>query len=128
MDKIDNGGHFCLILVLVNGRPGEKFQPTRGFRQGDPLSPSLFIICAEGLSSLIQQAKRLGEIKGVTVERGGPQINHLSFANDRVISIEQRWRNGRNFSLFYCYMNKPLDSHLTGRKLLSFSVQTQRQE
>ncbi|XP_042952198.1 uncharacterized protein LOC122289281 [Carya illinoinensis] len=71
--------------VLVNGIPGETFTPTRGLRQGDPLSPYLFIMCAEGLTSLLQIAERDGSIQGVSASKRGLKINHLLFADDCVI-------------------------------------------
>ena len=50
--------------ILINGEPQGFIQLTRGIRQGDPLSPFLFLLCTEGLHYLIQQAAILGEIKG----------------------------------------------------------------
>jgi hypothetical protein len=46
--------------ILINGQPTESFKPTRGIRQGDPISPYLFIICAEALSTLLSQAATSG--------------------------------------------------------------------
>ncbi|XP_040998224.1 uncharacterized protein LOC121244278 [Juglans microcarpa x Juglans regia] len=61
--------------VLLNGKPGGKVIPTRGLRQGDPISPYLFILCAEGLSSLLNYADQKGEIMGVAVAKGGQVLN-----------------------------------------------------
>ena len=50
--------------VLVNGDPSGLIHPTRGIRQGDPLSPFLFLLCTEGLNGMIKKAERMGISKG----------------------------------------------------------------
>ena len=49
-------------IVRFNSHETDIFTPTRGLRQGDPLSPYLFLICAEGLSSLLQYEEEVGGI------------------------------------------------------------------
>ncbi|XP_019159989.1 PREDICTED: uncharacterized protein LOC109156592 [Ipomoea nil] len=71
--------------VLVNGSRTDQITPTRGLRQGDPLSPYLFIIGDEGLSILLKQAHAKGEIHGCRVARGAPSITHLFFADDSLL-------------------------------------------
>ncbi|XP_042942879.1 uncharacterized protein LOC122277062 [Carya illinoinensis] len=68
--------------VLVNGKPGQKIFPIRGLRQDDPLSPYLFILCAKGLSSMLNNSDREGDTRGVAVVRGGIRVNHILFADD----------------------------------------------
>ena len=50
--------------ILINGEPSGDIRPSRGIRQGDPLSPYLFLLCSEGLHRLIQQASDMGDIQG----------------------------------------------------------------
>ena len=71
--------------ILINGEPHGYIKPSRGLRQGDPLSPYLFLFCAEGLHSLLQQAKNEGNICGVSISRSGPKLTHLFFADDSLL-------------------------------------------
>ncbi|XP_037496639.1 uncharacterized protein LOC119371133 [Jatropha curcas] len=68
--------------VIVNGNTVGSIAPGRGLRQGDPISPYLFLVCAEGLSLLFSEAERCGKIHGGKAGRGCPKISHLFFADD----------------------------------------------
>ena len=72
-------------LVLVNGEPKGLIRPTRGIRQGDPLSPFLFLHCTEGLHSLISKAEREGAIHGFGLSRRSHKLTHLLFVNDSLL-------------------------------------------
>lgn len=54
--------------ALLNGSPYKKIIPTRGLRQGDPLSPYLFIIGIEVFSQMLIRVAKDGEIHGATIE------------------------------------------------------------
>uniref|UniRef100_A0A2N9G3M1 Reverse transcriptase domain-containing protein n=1 Tax=Fagus sylvatica TaxID=28930 RepID=A0A2N9G3M1_FAGSY len=71
--------------ILLNGTPTGHIIPSRGLRQGDPLSPYLFLICAEGFTSLIRKAENQKLIQGISISRGGPRFSHLFFADDSII-------------------------------------------
>lgn len=74
--------------IKVNNDLTEVIVPERGLRQGCPLSPYLFILCAEGLSALFQDAEREGSLQGVQVCTGAPRINHMFFADDSLIFMK----------------------------------------
>ena len=58
----------CVTMVSysfrINGKVYGSVQPSRGIRQGDPLSPYLFLIVVEGLSSLIRKSMEVGTLEG----------------------------------------------------------------
>ena len=71
--------------ILINGEPKGLITPTRGIRQGDPLSPFIFLLCTEGLHSLIEDAARVGDLKGFSLCKRGPKLTHFFFANDSLL-------------------------------------------
>lgn len=79
--------------VRFNSMETDTIIPTRGIRQGDPLSPYLFLMVAEGLSCLIQKAEERGELEGIKICRGAPTVSHLLFADDYLILMHADKRN-----------------------------------
>ncbi|XP_028091455.1 uncharacterized protein LOC114291784 [Camellia sinensis] len=72
------------VSFLVNGSSSEEVCPQKGLRQGDPISPFLFITIAEGLNILLSRDRELGLIKGVIIGNEGLKLFHLQFANDTI--------------------------------------------
>jgi hypothetical protein len=68
--------------IKVSGAFSDSFVPERDLRQEDPLSPYLFLLCAEGFSALLDKAQEDGLISGVRICRNAPSISHLLFADD----------------------------------------------
>ncbi|XP_022557398.2 uncharacterized protein LOC111205592 [Brassica napus] len=82
----------CVTTVsysfLINEAVYGSVTPQRGIRQGDPISPYLFILCGEVLTGLCKEAERTGSFQDIRVARGAPRLNHLLFADD---------------TMFFCY-------------------------
>ena len=79
----------CITTVsysmIINGSVHGCIFPTRGLRQGDPLSPYLFLLCVDGFSSLIKDAARNQMLSGISICRGCSMVTHLFFANDSLL-------------------------------------------
>ncbi|XP_074295625.1 uncharacterized protein LOC141623417 [Silene latifolia] len=74
--------------ILLNGSPLNTFSPKCGLRQGDPLSPYLFILCMEVLSGMVIQAQNRGLLKGIQLCKQVTPLTHLFFADDVVFFLQ----------------------------------------
>ena len=83
---------FCLSTVcysiLINGTPHGFFESSRGLRQGDLLSPWLFVLVMEAIGKMLDKVAREGCLSsfsvGVSVGRS-LMVSHLLFADDTLI-------------------------------------------
>ena len=75
------------ISVLVNEAPTEEFCPSRGLRQGDPLSPLTFNLVGEGLSTLLTLGAHFSIFRGASIKGAPSNISHLQFADDVILFI-----------------------------------------
>ncbi|CAJ2669290.1 unnamed protein product [Trifolium pratense] len=82
--------------VLVNGSPTDEFPFERGLRQGDPLSPFLFLLAAEGLHVLMEAMVERNMFTGYSVgELAQVSVSHLQFADDTLLMGTKSWANVR---------------------------------
>jgi hypothetical protein len=88
--------------VLVNGTPSGFFSSSRGLRQGDPLSPLLFVFVMEALGRMLSAAVSGGLLDGFSV--GSVAFSHLLFADDTLIFCDASSAHLRHLrSLFLCF-------------------------
>src|SRR3954465_9136575 len=80
------------MSVLVNGCPTKEFVVNRGLRQGDPLSPFLFVIMAEGLAGLVRKSIEVGDFQSFHIN-GSCSVDMLQFADDTLIVGESNWNH-----------------------------------
>lgn len=74
--------------ALWNGEKPNSFKAERGLRQGDPLSPYLFVLCLERLCHLIEISIASKEWKPISLSQGGSKLSHICFADDLILFAE----------------------------------------
>ncbi|XP_062014381.1 uncharacterized protein LOC133730890 [Rosa rugosa] len=117
--------------ILIQGEPSSLITPTRGIRQGDPLSPYLFILCSEGLSALISQAIHQHTIRGLTMCPQAPTLHHLFFADDSILFGSATNRECEQYKLILDTYEKASGQKVNFQKssvVFSNNVQADRQQ
>lgn len=76
------------FTLLLDGNPTQPFYPSRGLRQGDPISPYLFLLCANILSIALTKVKSQKKLSGIKIGRNGASFTHLFFANDSLFFFQ----------------------------------------
>jgi len=93
--------------VLVNGSPTDEFSIERGLRQGDPLSPFLFLLAAEGFNVLMKVVVDANMFTGYSVGCAGDIcLTYLQSADDTLIIGEKSWLNVRTMRLVLLLFEK----------------------
>ncbi|XP_050379553.1 uncharacterized protein LOC126796882 [Argentina anserina] len=118
-------GSFSIVL---NGTPGGFFTPTRGLRQGDPLSPYLFLLVSEVLSLRLTKEVAMKKISGVKLAPSCPPLSHLFFADDSLFFMKATLLNcSRVSTVFkdYCLASGQMIS--TEKSSIYFSPNTPTQ-
>jgi len=99
------------IAPLVNGRPANYFQASRGLRQGYPLSPFLCILMADTLSRKLTTEKKSDSVLGIRLTKGLDPINHALFADDSLMLGGASIKIAKNFSKIlqgFCSISRAL--------------------
>jgi hypothetical protein len=76
------------VFININGERTPYFRTYQGLRQGDPLSPILFDLDVDALSTLMTRATELGLIKGVMTHLISEGITHVQYADDTILIVE----------------------------------------
>ena len=116
--------------ILVNGEPKGLITPSRGLRQGDPLSPYLFLFCAEGLNAICQKAAKNGEIQGFSICRNGLKFTRLFFVDDCLLFCRSTLEECEKIQELLAYYEEALGQMVNKDKTTLFfskntDVQTQ---
>ncbi|KAL6142234.1 hypothetical protein ACLB2K_060517 [Fragaria x ananassa] len=117
----------CVSLVymalIINGSLGKRFQPSLGLRQGDPLSPFMFLFINDVLSSMINKMCDQNLLDAVRIIENGPLVSHLFFADDSLFFLKASLYNCEAiFDSLHLYYTASSQSINVNKSSLYFSL------
>jgi len=101
MDKMDFGLPYD--IYLLNDNPTSEFILGKGFRQGDPLVPFMFLVVAEGLAGAVREAENKGILEVMKVGRREIRISMLHFVDDNMFVLRACNKNILVLKTILCY-------------------------
>lgn len=110
------------ISVLVNGSQTCFFSPSRGIHQGDPMSPYIFILCMELLSTYIHHQVDILKWDPISISPKGPYLSHLFFADDLTLMSKATAKSIHTMSAcmkFFCNLSGQRINSLNSRAFYS---------
>lgn len=105
---------------MLNGSPVGRVVPTRGLRQGDPISPYLFLFVTEGLTCLLARAEANGEIQGHQICSNASTVSHLFFADDSVFFCKASTEQAQVLKDILILYERASGQRLTSRNQVSY--------
>lgn len=114
-------------FIIINGKPHGRLNSTRGIRQGDPISPFLFVIAIDYLSRLLNHLEDRRAIKGVVLN-DSYSFNHLLFANGILIFVEDndKYLSKLHFAIKLFEMASRLKINTTKSTISPINVNSER--
>ncbi|GJX11722.1 putative RNA-directed DNA polymerase, eukaryota, reverse transcriptase zinc-binding domain protein [Tanacetum coccineum] len=112
------------ISVMINGSPSKEFKMERGLRQGDPLSPFLFLLVAEALQVTILETCSVGLYNGISLASNGANISLLKYADDALFFGEwSRWNANNLIHILKCFeLGSGLKVNLAKSRIIGVGV------
>ena len=99
--------------VKFNGTLLESFAPSCGLRQGDPLSPFLFLFVADGLSALLENGDEKGDYSPLKICRRAPGVSHLLFTDDTMLLFKAQEEQAKKIMMCYTHTRELLGNAST---------------
>ncbi|XP_073046024.1 uncharacterized protein [Primulina eburnea] len=102
VERIMNCVKYVSYYFRINQEVAGPIKPTSRLRQGDPLSPYLFVLCAHGLSSLLNAYERRDLVPGVKIAHNSPSVSHLFFADDSLVFFKETMETRAQIPTLVC--------------------------